>query len=59
MIRDPARRRLLAAGGEARVRREFDMQRGIAVLAALFGLPERQPEQQPESDPTSALAAAD
>ena len=55
MIRDPARRRLLAAGGEARVRREFDMQRGIAVLAALFGLP----EQQPETDRTSALAAAD
>jgi glycosyltransferase involved in cell wall biosynthesis len=55
MIRDPARRRRLAAGGEARVRREFDMQRGIAVLAALFGLP----EQQPETDRTSALAAAD
>jgi glycosyltransferase involved in cell wall biosynthesis len=55
MIRDPARRRRLAAGGEARVRREFDMQRGITVLAALFGLP----EQQPETDRTSALAAAD
>ena len=59
LIQDPARRRLLAAGGEARVRREFDMRRGIAVLAALFGLPERQLERQPESDRTSALAAAD
>jgi len=59
MIRDPARRRLLAAGGEARVRREFDMRSGIAVLAALFGLPEQQPEQQPQTHRTSALAAAD
>jgi glycosyltransferase involved in cell wall biosynthesis len=55
MLRDPARRLRLAAGGEARVRREFDMQRGIAVLAALFGLP----EQQPKTERTSALAAAD
>jgi len=55
MIRDPARRLRLAAGGEARVRREFDMERGIAVLAALFGLP----EQQPEVGRTAARAAAD
>jgi glycosyltransferase involved in cell wall biosynthesis len=63
LIRDPARRRRLAAAGEARVRREFDMESGIAVLAALFGLPEPQPEQQaneqPEADRTAALAAAD
>ncbi len=40
LIRDPARRARLGAAGEARVRREFDMASGIAVLAALFGLPE-------------------
>ena len=39
LIRDPARRARLAAAGEARVRRDFDMQRGIDRLAALFGLP--------------------
>jgi len=40
LIRDPARRLQLAAAGEARVRQGFGMQRGIAVLAALFGLPD-------------------
>src|SRR5712692_4929870 len=40
LIRDPARRTRLGGAGEARVRREFDMASGIAVLAALFGLPE-------------------
>ena len=39
LIRDPARRARLAAAGEAHVRRDFDMQRGIDRLAALFGLP--------------------
>ena len=40
LIRDPARRARLAAAGEARVRRHFDMSAGIADLAHLFGLPE-------------------
>ena len=39
LIRDPARRARLAAAGEARVRRDFDMRRGIDRLAARFGLP--------------------
>jgi glycosyltransferase involved in cell wall biosynthesis len=39
LIRDPARRARLAAAGEARVRRDFDMRRGIDRLASLFGLP--------------------
>jgi glycosyltransferase involved in cell wall biosynthesis len=39
LIRDPARRARLAAAGEARVRRDFDMRCGIDRLAALFGLP--------------------
>jgi glycosyltransferase involved in cell wall biosynthesis len=55
LIRDPAQRIRLGVAGEARVRREFDMQRGIAILAALFGLP----EQQPAPARTAALAAAD
>jgi glycosyltransferase involved in cell wall biosynthesis len=38
LIRDPARRVRLATAGEARVRRDFDMGRGIDRLAALFGL---------------------
>ena len=41
LIRDPARRRELAAAGEARVRRAFGMESGIAVLTALFGVPDR------------------
>ena len=53
LIRDPARRIRLGAAGEARVRREFAMEDGIAVLAGLFGLPERQPE------PVRTPAAAD
>jgi glycosyltransferase involved in cell wall biosynthesis len=55
LIRDPSRRARLGAAGEARVRREFDMQCGIAVLARRFGLPERLPRLTRES----ALAAAD
>src|SRR6266568_2605208 len=55
LIRDPARRIRLGAAGEARVRLAFGMESGIAVLAALFGLPERQPEQAQ----TAAAAAAD
>jgi len=55
LIRDPAQRSRLGVAGEARVRREFDMGRGIAVLAALFGLP----EQRPELARTPAAAAAD
>ena len=39
LIRDPARRVRLAAAGEARVRRDFDMERGMDRLAALFELP--------------------
>ncbi len=43
LIRDPDRRARLAAAGEARVRRDFDMRRGIDRLAALFGLPAEAP----------------
>jgi glycosyltransferase involved in cell wall biosynthesis len=43
LIRDPARRDALGAAGEERVRRDFDMRRGIAGLAALFGVPAEQP----------------
>ncbi len=43
LIADPARRVVLGAAGEARVRRDFDMQRGIGELAALFGLPAASP----------------
>jgi glycosyltransferase involved in cell wall biosynthesis len=39
LIRNPARRARLAAAGKARVRRDFDMWRGIDRLATLFGLP--------------------
>jgi glycosyltransferase involved in cell wall biosynthesis len=39
LIRNPARRAQLAAAGEARVRRDFDLGHGIAALAARFGLP--------------------
>jgi glycosyltransferase involved in cell wall biosynthesis len=38
LIRDPAQRARLGAAGEARVRADFDMCGGIAVLARLFGL---------------------
>jgi glycosyltransferase involved in cell wall biosynthesis len=38
LIRDPEIRRRLGAAGEARVRREFDMQAGIDLLADRFGL---------------------
>ena len=55
LIRDPAQRAGLAVAGEARVRQEFAMEGGIAVLSALFGLP----EQQPVSVRTAALVAAD
>jgi glycosyltransferase involved in cell wall biosynthesis len=55
LIRDPAQRIRLGLAGEARVRREFDMTGGIAVLAALFGL--REPQPAPAR--TAALAAAD
>ncbi|HEX3951971.1 MAG TPA: glycosyltransferase family 4 protein [Stellaceae bacterium] len=44
LIRDSERRARLAAAGEARVREDFDMHRGIGALATLFGLPERQSE---------------
>jgi glycosyltransferase involved in cell wall biosynthesis len=39
LIRDPAQRARLGGAGEARIRRDFDMQGGIADLATLFGLP--------------------
>jgi len=55
LIRDPDQRVRLGFAGEARVRLAFGMESGIAVLAALFGLPERQPEQAQ----TAAAAAAD
>jgi glycosyltransferase involved in cell wall biosynthesis len=54
LIRDPAERIRLGVAGEARVRREFDMADGIAVLAALFDLPEQRPE--PVRTPASAAA---
>ena len=38
LIGDPERRTWLGAAGERRVRREFDMRAGIAVLAARFAL---------------------
>jgi glycosyltransferase involved in cell wall biosynthesis len=55
LIRDPAQRSRLGAAGEERVRRDFDMKSGIAVLAALFGLP----EQRPVPVLTAPLAAAE
>jgi len=54
LIRDPAQRSRLGVAAEARVRREFDMTSGIAILAALFDVPEQQPA--PARTP---LAAAD
>jgi glycosyltransferase involved in cell wall biosynthesis len=59
LIRDPARRTRLAAAGEARVRREFDMRHGIGVLAALFDLPEPPADERPGIDRIAARAAAD
>ncbi|HLY44381.1 MAG TPA: glycosyltransferase family 4 protein [Stellaceae bacterium] len=47
LIRDPVSRGRLGDAGEARVREAFGMENGIAVLAALFGLP----------NPPAALAA--
>jgi glycosyltransferase involved in cell wall biosynthesis len=66
LIGDPARRIRLGAAGEARVRRTFDMTRGIAGLATLFGLPEQRSDQQPDQqaaeqlgvERTASLAAA-
>ncbi len=55
LIRDPARRQGLAVAGEARVRRDFAMARGIAGLAARFGLPQLEPEPAWNA----AVAAAD
>ena len=40
LIRDPERRAALGAAGERRVRLQFDMQGGIALLAARVGLVE-------------------
>ena len=48
LIRDPVRRRRLAAAGMARVAREFDMHDGIEGLAAMFGLPGPIPAQAAE-----------
>ena len=59
LIRDPAQRIRFGAAGEERVRREFDMTSGIAVLAALFDLPEPHSEPLPAPARTAALAAAD
>ncbi|HMK68612.1 MAG TPA: glycosyltransferase, partial [Stellaceae bacterium] len=39
LIRDPALRARLASAGEARVRADFILERGIAVLAAKFAIP--------------------
>jgi glycosyltransferase involved in cell wall biosynthesis len=55
LIRDPARRARLAAAGEARVRREFDMRRGIDQLAALFGVCEAQPDVTGSQDRRPSL----
>lgn len=41
LIADPQLRRRLGAAGEARVRAEFDLEAGIAALAARFGLDAR------------------
>ena len=38
LIRDPERRARFGAAGERRVRRDFDMRQGIAIIAARFGL---------------------
>jgi glycosyltransferase involved in cell wall biosynthesis len=54
LIRYPGRRARLGSAGEARVRREFAMDGGIALLAGLFGLPEPQPE--PAWLPTAVAA---
>ncbi|HEV2335273.1 MAG TPA: glycosyltransferase family 4 protein [Stellaceae bacterium] len=59
LIRDPALRSRFAAAGEARVRREFGMTSGIAVLAALFGLGEPHAEPEPPPARTAAFATAD
>lgn len=39
LIRSPLLRRQFGAGGEARVRRDFDMRSGIEFLSEQFGLP--------------------
>jgi glycosyltransferase involved in cell wall biosynthesis len=54
LIRDPGQRIRLGIRGEARVRREFAMAGGIAVLAGLFGLP--QPQPAPARMPAAAAA---
>jgi glycosyltransferase involved in cell wall biosynthesis len=43
LIRDPERRARLGAAGVARVRHHFDMRRGVAFLAARFGLAAEMP----------------
>ena len=43
LIGDPLRRARLGAAGAARVRRAFDMNRGIALLAPRFGLADPAP----------------
>jgi glycosyltransferase involved in cell wall biosynthesis len=59
LICDPERRKRLAAAGEARVRREFDMRGGVVVLAALFGLAEPLADEPPGASRMASRAAAD
>jgi glycosyltransferase involved in cell wall biosynthesis len=55
LIRDPDLRRTLGNTGQARVRHEFDMTTGIALLSRKFGLDARLVE---EDAPTLSRAAA-
>lgn len=52
LIRDPRARARLGAAGEARVRREFDLNAGIDLLATRFGLPP-EPGATPRSGESS------
>jgi glycosyltransferase involved in cell wall biosynthesis len=56
LIRDPAERSRLGYAAAWRVKRDFDMNAGIAQLAALFGLPKREFPDEPVAtvEPTQA-----
>jgi glycosyltransferase involved in cell wall biosynthesis len=57
LIRSPGLRARLGAAGEARVRREFDMRGGVAILAERFGLSPEMPEQ-PAAAPATTVSPA-
>jgi glycosyltransferase involved in cell wall biosynthesis len=57
LIRSPGLRAQLGAAGEARVRREFDMRGGVAILAERFGLSPEMPEQ-PAAAPATTVSPA-